>query len=205
MVLQTLYFGVCLLRAFVDYRAVSPNRGPHTAHPAAPSYYAYSKLHAFCDYLYSRLAFPAGLFVVLMFWSLYAIDRELIYPEFLDKIIPSWVNHVMHTAPLPFILIDSLLICHKYPPRLAGIRSVFGYGMLYIFSIVVWFFVEDEWVYPILDVFDNFQRALFFVGAAVLMIVLYLLGDFFNATIWGPGSHPPARSTAPKPKKVRKD
>jgi len=67
MVLQTVYYGICLIRAFKDYGAENPNRGPHTAHPAAPSYYSYTKLHALCDYLYSRLAFPAGVFVVLMF------------------------------------------------------------------------------------------------------------------------------------------
>lgn len=26
---------------------------------------------------------------------IYAIDRELVYPKYLDEIIPSWLNHVM--------------------------------------------------------------------------------------------------------------
>jgi len=110
----------------------------------------------------------------------------------LDKIIPGWVNHVMHTAPVPFIIIDSLLICHKYPPRMEGIRSVFGYGILYIISIVIWFFVEGEWVYPILDVLDNSHRILFFIATAAFIILLYLLGDLFNSIIWGVAAHPPA-------------
>jgi len=204
MVLQSFYFGFCLLRAFVDYCAERPNHGPHRAHPTVPSYYTYTKLHALCDYLYTRLAFPAGIFVVIMFWGLYAIDRELIYPVYLDKIIPGWVNHVMHTAPGPFILVDSLLICHKYPPRWEGIRSAFGYGILYQLSIIGWYFAEGEWAYPILDYLDNFQRALFFLGATVFLLVLYLLGDFFNSIIWGVAAHPPAASTAPKPIKKTK-
>ena len=34
-------------------------------------------------------------FVVITFWGIYVVDRELVYPERLDKIIPTWLNHVM--------------------------------------------------------------------------------------------------------------
>jgi len=34
-------------------------------------------------------------FVVLTFWGIYAVDRELVFPKALDGIIPSWLNHVM--------------------------------------------------------------------------------------------------------------
>ncbi len=38
-------------------------------------------------------------FVVITFWGLYAVDRELVYPAHLDKIIPWWLNHVMVRTP----------------------------------------------------------------------------------------------------------
>ena len=31
----------------------------------------------------------------MVFWIIYAIDRELIFPTFLDQIIPSLVNHIL--------------------------------------------------------------------------------------------------------------
>lgn len=34
-------------------------------------------------------------FVCLVFWMIYAVDRELVYPKVLDKFIPVWLNHVM--------------------------------------------------------------------------------------------------------------
>ena len=34
-------------------------------------------------------------FVVVTFWGLYAVDRELVFPKHLDKIVPMWLNHVM--------------------------------------------------------------------------------------------------------------
>ena len=80
------------------------------------------------DFLFASLAFPIGMFVGTAFWGLYAIDREapkslkilsrtfgyiilicttvilfaiyreLVFPTALDKIVPVWVNHILHTT-----------------------------------------------------------------------------------------------------------
>ncbi|TFK05014.1 zinc finger protein 850-like protein [Platysternon megacephalum] len=34
-------------------------------------------------------------FVAVTFWTLYAYDRELVYPKELDEINPPWLNHIM--------------------------------------------------------------------------------------------------------------
>ena len=34
-------------------------------------------------------------FVFSSFWSIYAVDRELVYPKVIDAIIPRWMNHAM--------------------------------------------------------------------------------------------------------------
>ena len=52
----------------------------------------------FEDFLFASLAFPIGMFVGCAFWGLYAADRELVYPAALDKIVPVWVNHALHTT-----------------------------------------------------------------------------------------------------------
>lgn len=30
-----------------------------------------------------------------MFWTIYAYDRELVYPKLLDNFVPGWMNHGM--------------------------------------------------------------------------------------------------------------
>jgi len=45
-------------------------------------------------------------FVVMTFWGIYAVDRELVYPKHLDALIPQWLNHSM----VCFTLIS--LFCH---------------------------------------------------------------------------------------------
>lgn len=44
--------------------------------------------------LNSGLSFTFQL-VVLTFWGIYAVDRELIFPRVLDKIIPASHNHIL--------------------------------------------------------------------------------------------------------------
>jgi hypothetical protein len=41
------------------------------------------------------------MFVATMFWAIYSIDRELVFPVSLDKYFPVYVNHILHTTVLP--------------------------------------------------------------------------------------------------------
>ncbi len=194
MLLQTAYSFLCVVRALVDECTKKPGHGPHTQHPESPNYYKYSKLHSICDGLYGCLAFPVAAVVSILFWSLYAIDRELVYPKALDEVIPHWLNHVMHTAPVFFLLVDTLLTCHRLPNRKTGIKICTLFSILYYISILVWHEVDGVWVYPLFEVLDYFQRALFFLFATVFIVFLYLAVDTLNRLVWGPACHPPSKS-----------
>lgn len=224
MVIQTVYFGLCMIRAFIDTLANKPEVGPHKRHPDVPTYYPSTKFHSFVDGFYACGALPIGIFVVLMFWGLYAVDRELVYPKALDKIIPQWLNHVMHTAPGPFLLVDTMLTCHRYPSRAKGLGLILIFGALYSTSVIVYYAIEGIWVYPIFAVLNNVQRAVF-IGLAVLGLgAMYLIGDAFNQLVWGEtrvgsrsakssvgqASHPPdsrrtAKANQQRKGKTRKD
>lgn len=211
LVLETGYFTLCFVRALVDTFNEKKGHGPHTQHPQFPSYYSYSRLHSFCDTLYV-LALPLSFAVTLLFWGLYVIDRELVYPKVLDDVIPSWLNHVMHTAPVFFMTVDTILTCHKMPKRSTGIVWMVILVLFYEFCLVMWYLVEGIWAYPFFDVLDTTGKAVFFLGAIVFFLILYLIGDGLNSLIWGPASHPPSK-TEPQGryysqinrKKMRKD
>ncbi|XP_059177853.1 androgen-dependent TFPI-regulating protein-like, partial [Physella acuta] len=67
-----------------------------------------------------------NIFVVLLFWGLYSIDRELVYPKALDDIIPSWLNHLLK---------PSLEYSHQLPKEQGTQMNsiqVFFYNILYI-------------------------------------------------------------------------
>ncbi|XP_068706825.1 androgen-induced gene 1 protein-like [Montipora foliosa] len=47
------------------------------------------------DVLFASLAFPLSAFVAAIFWGIYMVDRNLIFPKQMDKIIPPWLNHLL--------------------------------------------------------------------------------------------------------------
>lgn len=55
------------------------------------------------DFLFFALAFPMALIVSSSFWSIYAIDRELIFPVVLEKYYPTWLNHSTVSEPVRFV------------------------------------------------------------------------------------------------------
>ncbi|MEE6514163.1 hypothetical protein FKM82_022166 [Ascaphus truei] len=81
-VLQTVFFAVCLLADLAQLFHSSKKGLSHF-------------LLLLRDFTFCVLAFPIGVFVVTSFWSIYAYDRELIYPAVLDSLIPQWLNHSM--------------------------------------------------------------------------------------------------------------
>ncbi|NXS00976.1 ADTRP protein, partial [Oxylabes madagascariensis] len=110
------------------------------------------------DLLFSVLAFPVSTFVCISFWTLYTYNRELVYPKSLDGVIPLWLNHAMHTAVLPFALLEILALPHRYPAKKKGLILLGFVAFLYI---------------------------TFFAGSLAIIISFYNFGEFLNRMIWG--------------------
>ena len=96
MVLQFVYFSLAFLSHFVSKK---------------------SSLVRVKDVMFASAAFPIGMFVGLVFWGLWAVDRELIFSVKNDPYFPSWLNHLMHTTVLPLQLGELVLCKHVYPSR----------------------------------------------------------------------------------------
>lgn len=64
-------------------------------------------------FLFNALVFPCSLLVVTIFWTIWHIDRELIFPKVIDTFFPLWLNHMMHTFILVPLMIE-LALPKKY-------------------------------------------------------------------------------------------
>lgn len=56
-----------------------------------------------------KIMYPLGCFVPIIFWTVYLIDRELIYPEYNDIFISQLSNHVMHSLTVVTYLLSIIL------------------------------------------------------------------------------------------------
>ncbi|KAB5545996.1 hypothetical protein PHYPO_G00067040 [Pangasianodon hypophthalmus] len=172
LVMQTVFFGLCVVTDLV-----------HTALPRKSS--NPSLLVTLQDFFFTVLAFPVGTFVFTSFWSIYSYDRELVFPKVLDDIIPTWLNHAMHTVILPLLLVQMCLQHHKHPSRSRGILALALFASLYL-AWVLWVrHASGIWVYPIMAHLSPAGLVVFLSVASLSMAPLYLLGEKLNRVIWG--------------------
>jgi len=116
------------------------------------------------------------------FRSIYAVDRELIFPKVYDNYFPEYVNHMLHTTVLPFQVKNSNLIhsyiiwiknflfqalelylaYHVYPKRTLGIFTTAVFCLTYIGWTLVVANQSGIWVYRVLEVLTPIERLNFY-------------------------------------------
>ncbi|XP_054708092.1 androgen-induced gene 1 protein-like [Uloborus diversus] len=148
---------------------------------------SYHKLTRFRDKMYAGIAMPYAVYVFAVFWILYFVDRELIFPKVLDAVFPAWLNHVSHTVILPVLFMETYLVRHCHPPRKLGVTITASFGILYITWVLYLALVKDIWPYPILQILNWGQRGIFFGCGIVFLYILYFLGEKVNVSFWGEG------------------
>ncbi|KAH8296001.1 hypothetical protein KR054_000341, partial [Drosophila jambulina] len=136
------------------------------------------------DYVMASFVVPLALTVSVTFWTLYAIDRDAIYPPILDLVFPNWLNHTMHSCVVVYALLELGLTRHRYPLRR---RAFVGLGV-FMAAYLVWihfvWLMTDVWVYPFLGVLAGTLRFLFFAALVALGFGYYLMGEWINRAIW---------------------
>lgn len=136
------------------------------------------------DYIFSTFAFPLGFNVSFSFWGLYSIDRELVFPKIVDSFYPWWLNHILHTNVLLFILIELFILSHQYSCKKNQLGALTIFALLYIFWVHIVKLVANAWVYPIFYVISVPERIGFFALAATFPLLCYFVGYFINNLVW---------------------
>ncbi|KAA0706717.1 Androgen-induced gene 1 protein [Triplophysa tibetana] len=174
LVMQTVFFGLCVLLDLIH--VLLPVKQTRSGVPVI--------LTTARDFYFTVLCFPVGTFVFASFWTLYTYNRELVYPKFLDEIIPIWLNHALHTVIMPLLLVQMYLQNHKYPTRTKAIGALGLFAILYL-SWVLWVHhASGIWVYPIMAHLSPVGLCLFLGVASLTMAPLYLLGEEISRMIW---------------------
>nr|CAD7401264.1 unnamed protein product [Timema poppensis] len=172
-IVQALYFAIALLNDVAGSNEVTNKEGP--------------TIRKIKDYLLAAIAFPIAMFVGVTFWSLMAIDRELVFPKALDAFFPSWLNHVMHTNIMMFTVLEMITSFRVYPRRSKGLGGLTIFMAVYLAWTHVIYYNSGQWVYPVLEVLNLWQRTVFFLALLLFSSLLYLAGEFLNNYIWGIG------------------
>lgn len=136
------------------------------------------------DYIFGTLTFPFVFDVGVMYWILYAIDRELVMPKAIDAFFPWWLNNFVHTNIMAFAFIEMVLLHHKYPCRKSALIGLSVCVGAYLAWIHVIYFKTNIWVYPVLNVLNWPQRVLFYLFTSAVPMFFYFVGELLNKLIW---------------------
>ncbi|XP_063829533.1 androgen-induced gene 1 protein-like [Ostrinia nubilalis] len=168
--LQTIYFTVAFANDLIGNNEPSPSDKP--------------LIRRCKDTIFSCLAFPLASFVGVLFWGIYAVDRELILPRSLDPYFPLWLNHVMHSNIVLFAFIELVTSFRMYPSRKVGLSILTSFMICYLIWIHVIYFKTGSWVYPILTVLNWPVRVIFYIISLGIVCGMYCIGDTCNRAVW---------------------
>ncbi|CAG9773108.1 unnamed protein product [Ceutorhynchus assimilis] len=118
-------------------------------------------------YLFSTLLLPSTLIVISVFWSIWHIDRELIFPKVIDNFYPSWLNHTLHTFIAVPIIIEMFIQFKNQQFEVSRTLCMIGltiYCSVYQFLYLSVYFKHGIWLYPIYNVLNWTQRVIFLLA-----------------------------------------
>ena len=122
--------------------------------------------------------------VCVLFWSIYAMDREFIYPAELDKTIPFILNHFWHTGIIITSLIEVVVVFHRYPSNFKAFLMQFAIATAYIMWMVYLFNVTGRWPYPFIKLIPLPLFPVFCLSCLLVDVVFYFIGKFLCQLRW---------------------
>ncbi|XP_066997674.2 androgen-dependent TFPI-regulating protein [Anabrus simplex] len=139
----------------------------------------------FNNYLFVTFVIPVSLATALVFWTVYAVDRELIFPSSFDPLVGRWLNHGVHTHILLVALLELILNKHSYQSTSLAMRDLGMFLAIYDLIFLYTHFVEGIWLYPIYAAMSTWlERILFMAYGHLSVLGFFFLGKFLNTFLW---------------------
>ncbi|XP_049882823.1 androgen-dependent TFPI-regulating protein-like isoform X2 [Pectinophora gossypiella] len=146
-----------------------------------------SKIRFWRDILFKGLVVPYTCFVFTMFWTLYSIDRELVFPAVYDTVIPWWFNQCVHSNILLLLVVEALLQPRRGPTHhVLELSLNAAIGILYAIVYYSIYFFAGRWLYNVFGIMTWWQVCLFQLLIWFSSYVFYEMQFPINRMIHGP-------------------
>ncbi|XP_014285537.1 androgen-induced gene 1 protein isoform X2 [Halyomorpha halys] len=137
-------------------------------------------LYNAANYFLFSIVFPLTVVTSFLFWVLYFWDTEHMYPKQMEM-FPFYLNHMMHTLPLPGIILYMFTHVRKEPNKYKTLPPLII--LLILYSIIVFGIRRRTgvWVYPVFEFFTFSQVQWIAAFTLIASIVSHFLGYYlFN-------------------------
>ncbi|KAF7263892.1 hypothetical protein GWI33_000951 [Rhynchophorus ferrugineus] len=125
------------------------------------------KLDTWKGYFFVTFAFPFCFFVGAMFWIIFSINREYVFPQVLDEYIPSWINHAVHTNIMIFTAVETLMVRQQMP----DVKKAFYY---------VIFFINGRWIYLLYYALSWPERLGVMLLNYIMTLAIFFIGVYIE-------------------------
>ncbi|VEN61084.1 unnamed protein product [Callosobruchus maculatus] len=131
--------------------------------------------------IFDTFTFPCTLLTVTVFWTVWHIDRELIFPRELSKVFPDWLNHMLHTFILVPVIVEILAPKkHNFVDYKVAARSLFLFALIYQLVYLYVYMLHGVWLYPIHEYLSWTGKIILFTSKIVALMAFQKIGISFQ-------------------------
>lgn len=136
------------------------------------------------DFIFAALAFPTAAYVSVIFWSVYAFNRDMILPAKYFEIFPWWLNQIVHTNVLVWMIVEHFFTRYQSQNTKLEVASLALWSLSYLTWVFVIKHFAGVWIYPFMNVLSVYEMIFFFTFAQILPFVCYFSGKLINQLVW---------------------
>ncbi|XP_076268934.1 androgen-dependent TFPI-regulating protein-like [Rhynchophorus ferrugineus] len=138
------------------------------------------KLDTWKGYFFVTFAFPFCFFVGAMFWIIFSINREYVFPQVLDEYIPSWINHAVHTNIMIFTAVETLMVRQQMPDVKKALCALTALHVIYDILYYVIFFIKGRWIYLLYYALSWPERLGVMLLNYIMTLVIFFIGVYIE-------------------------
>jgi hypothetical protein len=134
-------------------------------------------------YLFTAIVFPSTVLVGVLYWSLYVMDRELVFPQSLDEFYPAWITHSVHSfVVVPLIIEINLPKEQDYDivEFQKALPILTAFVVCYQTALIAVYFLHDVWLYPLFKFISWFQRILLLEMLYCMTVMFLYVGIYLQ-------------------------
>ncbi|XP_022207602.2 androgen-dependent TFPI-regulating protein [Nilaparvata lugens] len=140
-------------------------------------------LETFRKHFFMAIVFPTTLLIGLTFWTFFIYDRELIYPEVLDREVPFVLNHCCHTIPPILVFIHLFLADQSDINSTVCIVLISIMELLYTVCFIWSGIMYGNWIYLMYDTMRADKIASIFVICYITTCLSFVFGRKLSTTL----------------------
>ncbi|XP_072937678.1 androgen-induced gene 1 protein-like [Epargyreus clarus] len=145
------------------------------------------KLRRYRKVFYNGILWPCGVVIFIMFWPTFTYDRNLVFPDYIDKVLSPVSNYIIHMFIMFPILWDLVFLPNQKP---ASQKYTLSHCLVltaaYFIAMFALYAHRGIWPYPVIKmIYGTFYFPLVIIIVVLLTLVIYFIQWPIISYIWG--------------------